>query len=66
MALQAALMAAMFAELLPWLIMRYLGEISYVEDRALRGRTAWAWLCFPGKQNRICARLCVSWAPAVS
>ena len=39
MALQAALMAAMFAELLPWLIMRYLGEISYVEDRALRGRT---------------------------
>ena len=31
-------MAAMFAELLPWLIMRYLGEISYTEDR-LRGGT---------------------------
>jgi hypothetical protein len=29
----------MFAELLPWLIMRYLGEISSTEDRALRGRT---------------------------
>jgi len=33
---QAAPMAARFAELLPWLIMRYLGEISYTEDR-LRG-----------------------------
>jgi hypothetical protein len=31
-------MAAMFAELLPWLIMRYLGEISSTEDRAMRGR----------------------------
>jgi hypothetical protein len=29
-------MAAMFAELLPWLIMRYLGEISHTEDRAFR------------------------------
>lgn len=26
-------MAAMFAELLPWLIVRYLGEISSTEDR---------------------------------
>jgi hypothetical protein len=32
MALQAAPMAATFAELLLWLIMRYLGEISYIED----------------------------------
>ena len=31
-------MAAMFAKLLPWLIMRYLGEISSTEDRASRGR----------------------------
>jgi hypothetical protein len=30
-------MAAMFAELMPWLIMRYLGEISYTQDRASRG-----------------------------
>jgi hypothetical protein len=36
---QAALVAAMLAELLPWLIMRYLGEISSTEDRASRGRT---------------------------
>ena len=26
----------------------------------------WAWPCFPGKQNRICARLYDSWASAVS
>ncbi len=32
----------MFAELLPWLIMRYLGEIGYIEDRALRRQRAWA------------------------
>jgi len=56
-------MAAMFAKLLPWLIMRYLGEISYVEDRAFRGRGVWAWPCFAGQQNRICARLSDSWAP---
>jgi hypothetical protein len=31
-------MAAMLAELLPWLIMRYLDEISYTEDRASRER----------------------------
>ena len=30
-------MAAMFAKLLPWLIMRYLGEISSTQDRASRG-----------------------------
>jgi hypothetical protein len=30
-------MAAMFAELLPWLIMRCLGEISYTEDRGFAG-----------------------------
>jgi len=30
-------MAAMLAELLPQLIMRYLGKISYIEDRAFRG-----------------------------
>jgi len=29
-------MAAMLAELLPQLIMRYLGKISYIEDRAFR------------------------------
>jgi hypothetical protein len=33
MALQAAPMAAMLAEFMPWLIMRYLGEISYTETR---------------------------------
>jgi hypothetical protein len=31
-------MAAMFTELLPQLIMRYLGKISYIEDRAFRGQ----------------------------
>jgi len=36
-------MAAMFAKLLPWLITRYLGEISYIEDRAFRGSGVWAW-----------------------
>jgi hypothetical protein len=59
-------MAAMFAELLPWLIMRYLGEISSTGDRALRGRTGLGLAVLLRKQNRICARLCVSWAPAVS
>ena len=53
-------MAAMFAELLPWLIMRYLGEISYTEDRASRGRTGLGLAVLLSKQNRICARLCVS------
>ncbi len=33
-ALQTVPMAVMFAELLPQLIMRYLGKISYIEDRA--------------------------------
>ena len=31
-------MAAMLAELMPWLIMRYLGKVSYIEDRAFWGR----------------------------
>ena len=53
-------MAAMLAELLPWLIMRYLGEIGYTEDRASRGRTILGLAVLPSKQNRICARLCVS------
>jgi hypothetical protein len=35
-------MAAMLAELLPWLIIRYLGEIRSTEDRASRGGRAWA------------------------
>jgi hypothetical protein len=33
-------MAATLAELLPQLIMRYLGKISYIEDRAFRGQRA--------------------------
>jgi hypothetical protein len=38
----AALMAAMCAELLARLIMRHLGEISYIEVRTVPGRRAWA------------------------
>ena len=66
MALQAALMAAMFAELMPWLITRYLGEISYTQDRASRGggRT---WLSRASQEGRIESVLdCVfSWVPAL-
>jgi hypothetical protein len=59
MALQAALMAAMFAELLPWLIMRYLGEISYVEDRALRGRTGLGLTVLLRKaESNLCSAVC--------
>jgi len=58
-------MAAMLAELMPWLIMRYLGEISYTEDR-LRGggRT---WLSRASQEGRIESVLdCVfSWVPAL-
>ena len=36
-------MAAMLAELLPQLIMRFLGKVSYIEDRAFWGpEEAWA------------------------
>jgi hypothetical protein len=31
-------MAAMFAELLPQLIMRYIGKVSYIEDRGFWAR----------------------------
>jgi len=57
----------MLAELLPQLIVLYLGKISYIEDQASRASGGpWAWSCFPGRQNRICARQCDFWAPAVS
>ncbi len=55
-------MAAMFAELMPWLIMRYLGEISHTQDRASRGggRT---WLSrasqLPRKaESNLCSIVC--------
>lgn len=52
-------MAAMLEELLPWLNMRYLGEISYIEDRALREQRAWAFPCFPKEsESNLCSTLC--------
>jgi len=56
---QAAPMAARFAELLPWLIMRYLGEISYTEDRASRGRTGLGLAVLLRKaESNLCSALC--------
>ena len=56
---QAAPMAAMFAELLPWLIMRYLGEISHTEDRASRERTGLGLAVLPRKaESNLCSALC--------
>ena len=52
-------MAAMFAKLLPWLIMRYLGEISYAEDRASRERTGLGLAVLPGKaESNLCSTGC--------
>jgi hypothetical protein len=52
-------MAAMFAELLPWLIMRYLGEISYTEDRASRGRTGLGLAVLLRKaESNLCSAVC--------
>jgi hypothetical protein len=55
-------MAGLFAEVMPWLITRYLGEISYTQDRASRGdgRT---WLSrasqLPRKaESNLCSALC--------
>jgi hypothetical protein len=56
-------MAAMFAELLPRLIMRYLGEISYAEDRASRGRTGLGLAVLLRKaESNLCSAVCFSWA----
>jgi hypothetical protein len=58
MALQAAPMAAMLAELMPWLIMRYLGEISYTEDR-LRGGDGPGLAVLPRKaESNLCSIVC--------
>jgi hypothetical protein len=52
-------MAAMVAELLPWLIMRYLGEISYTEDRASRGRTGLGLAVLLRKaESNLCSAVC--------
>ncbi len=52
-------MAARFAELLPWLIMRYLGEISYTEDRASRGRTGLGLAVLLRKaESNLCSAVC--------
>ena len=49
-------MAAMLAELLPWLIMRYLGEISYAEDRASRKRTSLGLAVLPSEaESNLCS-----------
>jgi hypothetical protein len=61
-------MAAMFAELLPWLIMPYLGDISvsYTEDRASRGRTGLGLAVLLRKaESNLCSAV-FSWVPAVS
>jgi len=62
--LQTVPVAAMFAELLPLLIMLFSvrSAISKIGLPGARG----AWLWFLGKQNRVCVRLSDSWAPAVS
>jgi hypothetical protein len=49
-------MAAMFAKLLPWLIMRYLGEISYIEDLAFRGQRGLGLAVFPRRaESNLCS-----------
>ena len=49
-------MAATFAELMPWQIMRYLGKISYIEDRAFRGRGSLGLAVLPMKaESNLCS-----------
>ena len=49
-------MAAMLAELLPQLIMRYLGKISYIEDQAFRGQRGLGLTVLPRKaESNLCS-----------
>ena len=49
-------MAAMLAELLPQLIMRYLGKVSYIEDRASGGQRALGLAVVPRKaESNLCS-----------
>ena len=59
-------MAAMLAELLPWLIMRYLGEISYAEDRASRKRTGLGLAVLPSEaESNLRSAVCFPRVPAL-
>jgi hypothetical protein len=59
-------MAAMLAELLPWLIFCYLGEISYAEDRGFAGADGLGLAVLPSNaESNLCSALCSPGPPTV-